>query len=199
MADIVGYARVSSTGQSLAVQMDELKRAKCGKIFAEKKSGRFADNRPELKACLDYVREGDVLVISRLDRMARSVLDLASIADKLHRKDVNLKVINQGIDTSTSEGKLLFGILSTFAAFETDIRAERQKTGIELALKNGVKFGRKSSLSEEQKATVRRLKADEGFTMGQLQERFHVSRTTIYRALKGDRDEARIRGNVGLV
>src|SRR5689334_21359830 len=96
MSEIVGYARCSSTSQSLDVQLGELKKAGCGKVFAEKKSGRYTDNRPELKACLDYVREGDTLVISRLDRMARSVLDLAGIADRLHRKGVHLKVINQG-------------------------------------------------------------------------------------------------------
>ena len=183
MSEIVGYARVSSTGQSLSVQLDELKKANCGKVFAEKKSGRFTDNRPELKACLDYVREGDTLVISRLDRMARSVLDLANIADTLYRKGVNLKVVNQGIDTSTAEGKLLFGILSTFAAFETDIRAERQKSGIEQALKNGVKFGRKSSLTDAQKATIRGLRGEEGFSVEQLLHRFHVSRATVFRAL----------------
>lgn len=185
MPEVVGYARCSSVSQSLAVQLDELMKAGCEKVFAEKKSGRFTDNRPELKACLDYVREGDTLVISRLDRMARSVLDLAGIADRLHKKGVHLKVVNQGIDTSTSEGKLLFGILSTFAAFETDIRSERQRSGIEAALKAGVKFGRKSSLTDAQKATIRRLRTDEGFGVEQLQNRFHVSRATLYRALHG--------------
>lgn len=183
MSTKVGYGRVSSTGQSLSVQLEELEKAGCEKIFSEKRSGRFSDNRPELKACLDYVREGDTLVISRLDRMARGILDLASIADGLHRKGVNLKVIHQGIDTSTSEGKLLFGILSTFAAFETDLRSERQKSGIELAKKNGVKFGRKNALTLTQKATIRRLRESEGFSAEQLAERFHVGRATIYRAL----------------
>lgn len=183
MAQTVAYCRVSSIGQSLEVQLEEMKRAGCTKVFAEKKSGRYTDNRPQLKACLDYVREGDTLVISRLDRMARSVLDLANIADRLQKKGVNLKVVNQGIDTSTSEGKLLFGVLSTFAAFENDLRYDRQKSGIEQALERGVKFGRKSSLTEAQKATIRRLRTEEGCEVRQLQERFHVSRATVYRAL----------------
>ncbi len=114
--------------------------------------------------------------------MARSILDLASIADGLHRKGVNPKVIHQGIDTSTSEGKLLFGIL-IFAASETDLRSERQKSGILLAKKNGVKFGRKNALTLTQKATIRRLRESEGFSAEQLSERFHVGRATIYRAL----------------
>lgn len=184
MPEVVGYARCSSTSQSLAVQLEELKKAGCGKVFAEKKSGRYTDNRPELKACLDYVRDGDTLVISRLDRMARSVLDLASIADRLHKKGVHLKVVNQGIDTSTSEGKLLFGILSTFAAFETDIRAERQRSGIEAAQKAGVKFGRKKALTEAQKERIRKMRAEEGFSIGQLTERFGISRSSVYRALQ---------------
>ena len=183
MGQMVGYCRVSSSSQSLTVQLDELKAAGCTKVFSEKTSGRFSDNRPELKACLEYVREGDTLVISRLDRMARSVLDLASIADRLHKKGVNLRVVHQGIDTSTAEGKLLFGILSTFAAFELDIRSERQRQGIDAALKAGVKFGRKPSLTEEQAAIIRRLRREEGFAVGQLQSRFHVSRATVYRAL----------------
>lgn len=183
MAEVVAYCRVSSISQGLAVQMAEVEKAGATKVFAEKKSGRYTDNRPELKACLDYVRQGDTLVISRLDRMARSILDLARIADTLQRKGVNLKVINQGIDTSTSEGKLLFGILATFAAFETDLRSERQASGIELAKKNGVKFGRKSALNDIQKATIRRLRAEEQFSIDQLVERFAVSRASVYRAL----------------
>ena len=190
MAEIVGYGRVSSTGQSLAVQLDELTRAGCTKVFAEKKSGRYTDNRPELKACLEYVRHGDTFVVSRLDRMARSILDLARIADTLQRKGVNLRVINQGIDTSTSEGKLLFGILATFAAFETDLRSERQASGIELAKKNGVKFGRKSALTDVQKATIRRLRAEERFSIDQLVTRFAVSRASVYRALGADLPQA---------
>lgn len=185
MGQIVGYARVSSTGQSLEVQLEELATAGCTKVFAEKKSGLYTDNRPELKSCLEYVREGDTFVISRLDRMARSILDLADIADRLQKKGVNLKVVNQGIDTSTSEGKLLFGILATFAAFEADLRKSRQISGIELAKRKGVKFGRRSVLTDAQRATIRRLRSEEHFGIEQLAERFSVSRASVYRALGG--------------
>lgn len=183
MGQLCGYARVSSTSQSLDVQLGELHKAGCTKVFSEKKSGRYADNRPQLAACLEYVREGDTLVISRLDRMARSILHLADIADQLQRKGVSLRVLNQGIDTSTSEGRLIFGVLSTFAAFEADIRADRQKSGIELALAKGVKFGRKSALTDAQRATVRRLRAEEQFSVAQLAQRFSVSRASVYRAI----------------
>jgi DNA invertase Pin-like site-specific DNA recombinase len=183
MTEIVGYCRVSSASQALDVQKEKLTLAGCSRIWAEKRSGRQAYNRPELQACLSYVREGDVLVISRLDRMARSVLDLAKITDMLTRKGVTLRVLDQCIDTGTSEGKLMLHMISAFGEFEADIRAERQRDGIALALRNGVRFGRKPALTEEQKERVRRLRADEGFSVEQLQERFQISRATAYRAL----------------
>ena len=181
---IVGYGRVSSTGQSLDVQEDKLRAAGCTRLFLEKKSGTQAANRPQLQACLSFVREGDVVVICRLDRMARSVLDLAKIADMLKRKKVALKVLDQQIDTSKPEGRMMFGILSTFAEFENDIRAERQADGIAKAKAKGVQFGRKPALTEEQRQRVLILRNQEGFSATQLAERFNVGIATIYRVLQ---------------
>lgn len=181
---IVGYARVSSSGQTLDVQLDKLSRAGCTKIYREKRSGRQADNRPELQASLEYVREGDVLVVCRLDRLARSVIDLAKIADLLKRKRVSLQVLDQGLDTSTAEGVLLFNLLGAFAEFETDIRAERQRDGIALAMQRGVKFGRRKALTVAQEERVRRMRSEEGFSIEQLAERFSISRSSVYRALQ---------------
>lgn len=183
MSEIIGYARVSSLGQHLDVQLEKLNQAGCSKVFSEKKSGRQYENRPQLQACLSYVREGDVLVISRLDRMARSVLDLAKIADTLQKKGVSLRVLDQAIDTTTSEGRLMFSLLGAFAAFEADIRAERQSDGIKLAQAKGVRFGRPHALTEDQKATIRRLHGQEGFSVGQLQQKYQVGRATVYRCL----------------
>lgn len=184
MSEIIGYARVSSAGQSLDVQLEKLKAAGCSRIFSEKRSGRQYENREQLKACLSYIREGDILVISRLDRMARSVLDLSKIADILKKKGVALRVLDQGIDTTTSEGKLMFNLLGAFAEFEADIRSERQLDGITMAKQKGVKFGRKAALAPDQIGKIRRLRDDESYTISQLQERFHVARATVYRALK---------------
>jgi DNA invertase Pin-like site-specific DNA recombinase len=181
MGQKIGYARVSSVGQSLDVQLDKLNG--CDKVFQEKRSGKQTDTRPGLLKVLEYVREGDSLIITRLDRMARSVLDLAKIADKLRKKGVTLQVLDQSIDTSTSEGKLMFHMLGAFAEFEYDIRRERQMDGIAKAKSKGVQFGRKPALSEKQQDTIRRLREKEGFTIPQLMERFHVGRMTIYRAL----------------
>jgi DNA invertase Pin-like site-specific DNA recombinase len=187
MNQTIGYARVSSNGQSLEVQLDKL--MDCDKVFKEKRSGTQTGNRPELLKALDYVREGDSLVITRLDRMARSVIDLAKIAENLKKKGVALKVLDQSIDTSTSEGKLMFHMLGAFAEFENDIRRERQQDGIAKAQANGVRFGRKPVLSDEQQATIRRLRTDEGFTIAQLMERFQIGRTTVYRALGNYSDQ----------
>ena len=127
---LVGYARVSSVVQSLEVQLDKLKH--CDKIYQEKKSGT-SSQRSQLKACLDYVREGDTLVITRLDRLARSTLHLCQIAVGLERKQVNLQVLDQNIDTSDATGRLLFNMLGAIGQFETEIRAERQMDGIQKA------------------------------------------------------------------
>jgi DNA invertase Pin-like site-specific DNA recombinase len=126
----VGYARVSSVGQSLEVQLDKLKH--CDKIYQEKKSGA-SGKRPRLEACLEYIREGDTLVVTRLDRLARSTLHLCQIAADLERKQVNLQVLDQNINTNSATGRLLFNILGAIAQFETEIRAERQMDGIQKA------------------------------------------------------------------
>ena len=122
----VGYARVSSVGQSLDVQLDKLKH--CDKIYKEKKSGTN-NKRPKLEACLEYVREEDTLVVTRLDRLARSTLHLCQIAEILKQKQVSLQVLDQNINTSDATGRLLFNMLGAIAQFETEIRAERQMDG----------------------------------------------------------------------
>ncbi len=183
MSEIIGYARVSSTGQSYEVQKEKLEASGCTKVFREKRSGTQAATRQELQRALEYVREGDTFVATRLDRVARSLSDLLNIANRLKGKGVALRVLDQNIDTSNSEGRLQFHLLGAFAEFENEIRRERQADGIAKAQSKGVRFGRKAALSEEQRATIRRLREEEGFTVPQLMERFSVGRTTIYRAL----------------
>jgi DNA invertase Pin-like site-specific DNA recombinase len=127
------------------VQLDKLKTR--DKIFEEKQSGT-SDKRPRLKPCMEYVREGDTLTVTRLDRLARSTLHLCQIADELERKGVNLKVIDQSIDTSDATGRLLFNMLGAIAQFETEIRSERQMDGIKKAKDRGLPLvGRRSLVS----------------------------------------------------
>jgi DNA invertase Pin-like site-specific DNA recombinase len=144
---IVGYARVSSTGQTLEVQTDKL--AQCERVFNEHKSGVDA-NRPELKRCLDYLREGDTLVVTKIDRLARSTSDLYRIVSMLADKGVAFKVIEDpSIDTTSRTGKLIMGMLALIAEFENDIRHERQLDGIAKAKERGVHFGRKLALTPD--------------------------------------------------
>lgn len=190
MSEIVGYARVSTVGQSLDVQEEKLDKAGCTQVFMEKRSGRQMETRIELQKVLAYVRAGDQLVITKLDRMARSVLDLAKIMELLNKKKVALRVLDQSLNTSTSEGKLMFSLLGAFAEFENDIRRERQFDGIAKAKQKGITFGRKAALTDDQKATIRRLREHEAFTVPQLASKYHVGVATIYRALAGfDTDE----------
>lgn len=176
---IIGYARVSSVGQSLDVQIDKLKNHGCEKIYQDKRSGTTAD-RPELKQCLDYVRESDKLIITKLDRLARSTLHLTQIAEKLRQKGVELVVLDQHIDTSTPTGKLLFNMLASIAEFETEIRKERQLEGIEKAKAKGTRFGAKSKLSEQQIFKLKEDKAD-GIPVSALIKKYGISKASVYR------------------
>jgi DNA invertase Pin-like site-specific DNA recombinase len=177
---LVGYARVSSVGQSLDVQLEKLKH--CKKIFQEKKSGA-SDKRSQLSACLEYVREEDTLVVTRLDRLARSTLHLCQIADELKRKNVDLQVLDQNINTGDATGRLLFNMLGAIAQFETEIRAERHIDGITKAKRKGVKFGAQRKLSDEQIAEVRQRRKD-GVLIKVLMSDYRLSKASIYRYLE---------------
>lgn len=176
---LVGYARVSSVGQSLDVQLDKLKH--CDKIFQEKRSG-MSNARPRLKACIEYVRDGDTLVVTRLDRLARSTLHLCRLAEKLEKKGVNLQVLDQNIDTSDATGRLFFNMLGAIAQFETEIRAERQMDGIQKAKARGVQFGRKKQLTTAQCKDLRR-KREDGVLIKNLMKEYHLSKASVYRYL----------------
>lgn len=177
---LVGYARVSSIGQSLDVQEEALTAAGCEKLFSEKRSGTRASNRQALNDALDFVREGDTLVITRLDRLARSAADLHMIIAKLAAKGVYFRCLQQSeIDTTTSTGKLLLGVLASIAEFETDIRRERQREGIERAKAAGIYRGRKPSIDSD---TVRRMHA-EGVRPTEIAVQLGIGRASVYRAL----------------
>lgn len=181
MGQLVGYARVSSLGQSLEVQVDKLKEFGCIEIFQEKRSGVTA-TRPALQECLRHVRKGDTLIITKLDRLARSTLDLHRILADLNDKKVGFKVLDQSIDTTTKEGRLMFSILASIAEFETALRAERQKEGILKARQNGVAFGRKAKLTEEQVVEMRQ-KRSEGVLIKDLMSEYDLSKASVYRLL----------------
>lgn len=176
----VGYARVSSVGQSLEVQLEKLD--SCDKIFREKASG-VDSTRPELQQCLDYLREGDTLQITKVDRLARSSTHLFNIVEGLQKKGVSLSVLDQNLDTSTPTGKLLFQLLSIIAEFENAIRYERQVDGIKKAKDRGVKFGRRKALSPNDVDEVVNLR-EQGKSVPEIAKKYEVTTRTIYRALE---------------
>lgn len=177
---LVGYARVSSVGQTLAVQLDKLKA--CDKIFQEKVSG-VTDKRPQLQSCIEYVRQGDTLVVTKLDRLARSTLHLCQIAAELEHKQVALQVLDQNIDTNSATGRLLFNMLGAIAQFETEIRAERQREGIQKARERGVQFGQQKKLNQEQVSELQERRR-QGVLIKTLMQDYGLSKTSIYRYLK---------------
>ena len=176
-----GYARVSTVDQDLDVQIAALKAAGCDIIRAEKKSGTTREGRKELEILLEFLRPGDTLVVTRIDRLARSVLDLQVIADLLLGRNVALKATEQPIDASTPAGRGFFGMLGVFAEFETALRRERQMEGIAAAKKKGVYKGRKGSVP------IDRIIDDRGAGMAPsaIAKQWGVSRSSVYRALKG--------------
>jgi DNA invertase Pin-like site-specific DNA recombinase len=177
-----GYARVSTTDQDLTIQQAALTTANCDVIRAEKITGTSREGRAELELLLQFMREGDELVVTRIDRLARSIGDLQDIIRTLKAKGVTLRATEQPIDTSTAAGKCFLDMLGVFAEFETNLRKERQLEGISRAKAAGVYKGRKPSVPVD---TVKELKA-EGFSQTAIAERLGISRMSVHRVLRKD-------------
>lgn len=175
---IVGYARVSTVDQHLDIQEQRLVDAGAEKLFSEKMSGTKADNRDRLKDCLDFVREGDVLVVTRLDRIARSSHDLHVIIKGLEAKGVGFRCTEQaGVDTTTSQGKLLIGMLGAVAEFENNLRRERQRDGIEKAKRQGRYKGGKARIDPHR---VKQM-LSEGMKPTEVANALGINRASVYR------------------
>jgi DNA invertase Pin-like site-specific DNA recombinase len=175
-----GYARVSTLDQDLTLQQTTLKAAGCSVIRAEKASGTRRDGRTELQVLLDFLQPGDVLVVTRIDRLARSLKDLQDIVHELKVKGVSLKATEQPIDTGTAAGKAFLDMLGVFAEFETNLRKERQLEGIRAAKARGVYQGRKPSIDARE---VRRLKEEEKLDASAIAKRLGIGRASVYRVL----------------
>lgn len=177
---IVGYARVSTQEQNLDAQLEQLKANGCEKIFQEKESGANAD-RQQLAAMLDYVRSGDMVVVTKLDRIARSTKHLLQIVDQLQANDVTFKVLNIQLDTGTPTGKLMLTMLGAIATFERDMMLERQAEGIQRAKREGKFKGRKPTAME--KAPQVRALIEQGVSKKAVANELGIGVASVYRIL----------------
>lgn len=178
MGAIVGYARVSTGQQDYQTQVDRLKAAGATKLFMEKRSGLDGE-RPQLAECLRYVRDGDTLLVTKLDRLARSTADLYRIVTDLANRGVAFKVLDDAaVDTSSRTGKLVMGILALIAEFETEIRRERQMEGIAKAKAEGRTGGRPKLVTKDTEATIHRLRA-EGMSIRKIAAEVGFSKATV--------------------
>src|ERR1700759_1471883 len=183
---VIGYARVSTTDQDLSIQEIALREAGCEVIRAEKRSGTTTAGREELRTVLDFLRKGDVLMVTRIDRLARSIGDLQDIVRAVRAKGASLKATEQPIDTSTAAGKAFLDMLGVFAEFETNLRKERQLEGIAKAKAAGVYKGRKPTVDV---LRVRALK-QEGLGPSAIAKTLGIGRASVYRALGEQADGA---------
>lgn len=178
----VGYARVSSIDQNLYIQLDALKKAGCRIIFYEKKSGTSKNGRTAFEECMDYIREGDTLVVTRIDRLTRSILDFQNILNTLKSKGIELKALEQPVDTGSASGKLFMDILGVFAEFETSLRRERQLEGVARAKKAGVYKGRKPTARAKSDEVM--VLIQQGYTRAAIAKKLEIGIASVYRILK---------------
>ncbi|WP_260030936.1 recombinase family protein [Leisingera caerulea] len=188
MGEMIGYARVSSRGQNIDPQIDALTRAgvKSDHMYQEKVSGKSRTGRAELEALLHRgIRKGDKLVVTRLDRLARSLRDLQNITHDLKEREVDLVVLEQSIDTSTAEGRLFFNMLGAIGEFETELRKARQREGIDAALAKGADSpfkGRPVTIDADRVLSLRQ----QGMTPTAIAKELGIARSSVYRYLSSE-------------
>lgn len=179
---LVGYARVSTDEQSLDSQRDALEKAGCSKIFTDKASGSKSD-RPGLTEALEYVREGDTLVVCRLDRLGRSMKDLIGWVNILRDKSIEFRSLAESLETESTAGKLTFHIFAALAEFERNLISDRTRAGLAAARARGRMGGRRPLLDAEQQQLLVHLHQT-GVSIGQIMKTLKISQRTLYRYLK---------------
>src|SRR6266571_780691 len=179
----VGYARVSTTEQTLNLQLDALKKAGCSKIFTDTISGSTTE-RKGLDEALAYVREGDTLVVWRLDRLGRSLKHLIEVVTDLEKRGIGFKSLTESIDTTTSGGKLIFHIFGALAEFERNLIRERTQAGLVAARARGKRGGRPALLNAKKQKVLQTLYADKQHRIADILSALKISKSTLYRYLK---------------
>jgi DNA invertase Pin-like site-specific DNA recombinase len=178
---IFGYARVSTDDQTLDAQIDALSSAGAERIFQEKKTGKNRD-RKELANLLEHLLKDDVVMVTKYDRLARSLRDLIEIVETIRERGAGFRSLGEDIDTTTPAGRLIFHVFGSIAEFERERIVERTKEGLAAARKRGRVGGRPQALSSEQRVEVRRMRDDEERSIIEIARLFNVSRQTITRA-----------------
>ena len=181
---LIGYARVSTQEQNLDLQLDALERAGCEKVFSDTASGAKAA-RPNLEQALSHAREGDTLVVWKLDRLGRSLRHLIDTVQALSGRGVGFKSLQESIDTTTPGGKLVFHVFGALAEFERDLVKERTNAGLASARARGRRGGRAKSLSEKQRQQAKALIKDPSISIGEICKTLKISRSTLYRHASG--------------
>lgn len=177
---LIGYARVSTDDQNLHLQKDALSEAGCERIFEDHQSGAKA-NRPGLTEALSHLREGDILVVWRLDRLSRSLKELIEIVGRLDEQLIGLKSLHEALDTSSSTGKLIFHIFGSLAEFERNLIRERTQAGLNAARARGRTGGRPAALSSDQQALAAQLYHQKQHTVQQICDMMNISKPTLYK------------------
>lgn len=187
----IGYARVSTVDQNLDLQRDALARAGCVQVYEEKASGKAKAGRPELANMLRAVRQGDTLIVWRLDRLGRSLVDLVHIVDELACRGVAFESLSEKIDTSTAQGRMFFGFMAAMAQYQRDVISENTHAGLKAARARGRKGGRPAALDDQAIAEIRALRRDPDISMSNIEARYGVTRMTIYNSLnRAEKKEA---------
>ena len=180
---LIGYARISTTEQTLDLQRDALEKAECEKIFTDTVSGTKAE-RKGLEEALSHLRRGDTLVVWRLDRLGRSLRHLIDTITELHDRGVGFKSLQENIDTTTSGGKLVFHIFGALAEFEREIIKERTQAGLASARSRGKVGGRPKALTPKEVQMLNNMAADKSLTVSDVCKALGIGRTTFYRYVK---------------
>ena len=186
---LVGYARVSTQDQDLALQLDALKAAGCERVFTEKASGAQRE-RPQLQAALGYMRPGDTLVVWKLDRLARSLKQLIETVEALGGRGVGLRSLTEALDTTSSGGRLVFHLFASLAEFERAVIRERTVAGLQAARARGRRGGRPPALSDKDLTAAKALLRDPAITVAEVARRLGVVPSTLYRHLPRARSAA---------
>ncbi|MCT2400426.1 recombinase family protein [Novosphingobium mangrovi (ex Huang et al. 2023)] len=182
---LIGYARVSSSEQSTVLQVDALRQAGCDRVFEDVASGA-RDDRPGLQAALDFVRDGDVLVVWKLDRLGRSLSHLIASVTELENRGVGFRSITEAIDTTTAGGRLVFHLFGALGQFERDLILERTRAGLAAAAARGRKGGRKPVVSPSMLGRAKAMIA-QGLTVREAAGRLKIGKSTLYDALRGEK------------